>query len=306
MRRSGYLLWVGLLAGILFLGFLVRPQDAPRTAVAGEMSLPPPSPFPVRRPATLDPDVAARHVLLVDADSLYPLFARDAYQPVPVASTTKIMTALVARKLYSPEEVVTVSRRAAAEIGSRVGLLPGEKITVGSLILGLLIASGNDAAYALAEHGGSVDDFVARMNEEARRLGLRTTDFRDPAGLNDEGRSSAFDLAVLAARLLDDELLRSIVVRPDAEITSVDGRLVHHLRNSNRLVTAERYFPGILGIKTGYTPGAGHTLVAAARRDGRTLIAVILSTVADTKEASAIEAEKLLEWGFGHHDWVDP
>jgi D-alanyl-D-alanine carboxypeptidase (penicillin-binding protein 5/6) len=304
--RRWHVAWGLLVLIAALIGIIAKVPDLSVGQVLSQQDIPPPAPFPVRLEKTADYSVRARYAVLIDKDSFYQLYAKEARTPVPVASTTKLMTAIVAWERFGSDAQVTVSRKATLQIGSTTGLVAGEVLTVHSLLSALLIQSGNDAAYALAEHSGGVETFVDFMNEKAREFGLRSTQFQDPAGLNDEGFSSAFDLAVLAARFLEYDELVAITKTAEAEIYSTDGVHSHRLKNSNRLVTEEMFFPGILGLKTGFTPAAGHTLVSAASKGGRTLIAVVLSTFDDTKEASAIESNRLLSWGFSSHRWEFP
>lgn len=306
MKRLGFVLWGLVLMSSLFMGISANQTEVTSGDVLSAQDHPRLSSFPIRRPGSADYNAKAKYAILLDAGSFYPLFQKEAYQPVPIASTTKMMTALVVLEKYKLDDVVTISRKAVFQIGSSTGFLPGETLTVRALVQALLIQSGNDAAYALAEFGGSVDEFVARMNSKAKEVGMNQTSFRDPAGLDDEGRSTAFDLAILAANLLRDETLAQIVKTKEMTISSTDSRHTHNLKNSNRLLTDEMYFPGILGLKTGFTPAAGHTLVSAAERDGHTLISVVLFTYDDTTEASARESGRLLSWGFDNHVWVSP
>jgi D-alanyl-D-alanine carboxypeptidase len=300
MSKLGYSILAATTIIAFLIGLVSQLQQGQKLS---RQDYPPPVSFPLRNQDVVDPPVRAKFAVLIDLDSFYPLFKKEAFSAVPVASTTKMMTALVVAEKYNLDEEVTVSREATLQIGSDTKLLPGERLTVGSLLAALLIQSGNDAAYALAEHSGSVETFVSWMNAKAAALGMKATRFKDPSGLDDEGRSTAFDLAILAAVFLKNKTLVDIVVLPETTIYSVDRQHQHQLKNSNRLVTPEMYFPGTLGIKTGYTPQAGHTLVAAARKNGHTLISVILFTFDDTKEASAKESSKLLFWGFENHRW---
>lgn len=304
MKKVFVVCWGMIMVAALVVGFASR-TPLNEGKVLSVQNYPAPPAFPVRLAGTLDPAVRAKYVILLDANTFYPLYKKEAYTPVPIASTTKMMTALVVMERYKLEDVIKISRKAAGQIGSTTGLVVGEAITVRSLLKALLIQSGNDAAYALAEHGGSVEQFVTWMNEKAAEIGMRSTQFKDPAGLDDEGRSTAFDLGILAATLAQDKRVTDIAMIPEALITSTDGRHRHLLKNSNRLVTEEMYFPGAMGMKTGFTPAAGHTLVAVAERDGKRLVSVVLFTFDDTKEASARETYKLLSWGFDNHQWVD-
>lgn len=246
------------------------------------------------------PPVRSTSFLLLDQASNEVLVSRLADSPLPVASTTKMVTALVARELLALDAVVTVPLSATKVAGSKVNLLAGEKITVHNLLKALLIQSGNDAAYALASATAEdTDQFVTRMNQYLASHRLRQTKFTDPAGLDDQaGRSTAFELSQIARLLLQDRLLAEIVTVGKATITSVNGLTVHQLTNSNRLVLGDSpyFLPSALGIKTGYTDGAGHCLVAAYMIKGRVVIGVILSTTEASIEASAKEMRKLFLW----------
>lgn len=250
------------------------------------------------------PRIGARYFALYDPDSGYLVAGNEPETPVPIASLTKMMTGLLAVKHYDLSKEVEVSRSAVSIIGSDAELRFGEKLTIESLLKALLIISANDAGYVLAEqYEGGLEGFIRAMNDHALTLGLHKTQFRDPVGLDDTGRSTARELAVLGAFFLKEPKLAEIVKTAKTTISSTDGRLVHELESSNRLVKEDLYYPGILGIKTGFTPDAGHSIAVAAERNGHTLVAVLLSTYQDTKDASAKEAAKLLDWGFGNLEW---
>lgn len=253
---------------------------------------------PVRKPNAIDPNVLADVVMLIDDRSKYPLFYKNEMEPVPIASITKVMTFVVARENYNLTDVLEVGSEPVKVIGSKINLEKSEKITIRSLFYGLLMNSGNDAAVALSYFKGDQKEFVEKMNEKALELGMNNTHFVDPAGLDDSGRSCAFDVAVMFSYALKDDLFREIIGTSESEISSVDGQITHPLKNSNRLVTGEIELGGILGGKTGFTLDAGHTLVSAAERDGNKLISVILKTQVNSKTASAYESQKLLSWGF--------
>ncbi len=259
---------------------------------------------PPRRISDRGPGIATRSAYLVDVASGYPLFELAADEAVPIASTTKLMTAVVVVESYQLSDVIEVSQTAASTIGSEIALMPGEKITVEALLKALLIQSGNDAALALAEPMG-LEQFVEAMNRKAAQLGLTKTEYKDPAGLDDAGRSSARDLAIVAAYALRHPAIAGIVRLPEATIQSVDGQLQHHVKNSNRLILPDSPFflPEATGLKTGYTPDASHCLVASAKYHGRTIVSVILGTVEQTAEASAKESRRLLTWGFEVFEW---
>lgn len=254
-------------------------------------------------------NIGSQNYVLVDPDS-GAVFAQKAYKNhVPIASTTKIMTASIVLENYNLDDVVTVSAYAASQIGATANFRVGEQITVLNLLKCLLIKSANEAAYALAENMNGAGEtgvakFVTKMNEKAKELGMENTEYHDPAGLDVTGWSSAYDLSIITKYALKKETFSEIVKTVDATATDVTGKLHHDLHNSNRLV-AEWNYPGAIGVKTGYMPEAGHCLVGAAKRNGHTLIAVILHTNSDAASASAEEARKLLDWGFANVVWND-
>ena len=268
----------------------------------GELSKPP------RKIANaVNPNINAKALLLSDIQSGQKLYAKNADQKVPIASTTKIMTSLVVLENYSQKmkDVVTITREMTAVEGSDIQLRMSEKITVENLLKGLLISSGNDAALAIANFFGGKDEFVAKMNEKARFIGLKNTLYKDPAGLDDNGYSTAEDLSVLSSYALRDKTFAEIVKMPETTITSSDGQIIHELKTSNRLLKPEEpfYLPFAQGIKTGFTNDAGHCLVSVAQKDDHELLSVILNTDQNTLTASAQESKKLLEWGFANWQW---
>lgn len=213
---------------------------------------------------------------------------------VPIASLTKMMTALIAVRALRPGERVPITRAAVNRPGSKVGMLPlGHSARAETLLYGLMLPSGNDAAIALAQKvSGSVVRFVGRMNAQARAMGLSCTRFTTPDGLADHGnRSCARDLALLARAVLrDPRLSRIVATRRTSQPLPVKGGRVW-LYNNNPLL---RYgYPGALGVKTGYTDAAGRCLVAAARR-GRMRLGVVLLHSIDPPT----QAPKLLNGGF--------
>lgn len=252
-------------------------------------------------------NIFARNYLLAEADSGAVLAKQDQHEQVPIASTTKIMTAVVVLENYNLDDVVTVSPRAASQIGALINLRSGENITVRNLLNGLLIQSGNDTAYALAEHmNGSgeqgIGKFVGKMNEKALSLGMINSDYRDPAGLDTTGYSSAYDLFLVTKYALKNPVFAEIVRTKERTVYNTAGTIAHTLKNSNRLV-GEWDYPGAIGVKTGYMPEAGHCLVGAAKRGDTLLISIVLKTNADTPTASAEESRKLLDWGFENIIW---
>lgn len=280
--------------------------DIPKNPIVSE--------FPIKNKNTPDPYIQARRVALIDVDSGTLLYGHNQDERVPIASDTKIMTATVILKKFDLSDIVTVTKIAANINGSVMGLKEGEKITTLSLLNGLLLPSGNDAAFALAEHYGGVlkpgttgeeaiQAFVDAMNKKAKELDMKDTDYLNPAGLDDNALSTARDQGHLMAYALKNETFATIVHKPNTTVTSTDGKIVHNLDSSNRLVTQEMYYDGIIGGKTGFTPVAGHNLIAEADRDGRKLVAVVFSTNSLAPNASAIQVRDLLNWGYDNFTW---
>ncbi|MFA4996386.1 MAG: D-alanyl-D-alanine carboxypeptidase family protein [Patescibacteria group bacterium] len=263
-------------------------------------------PRPKIKPMATKATANARHYILADPDSGTIFAKNDADAQVPIASTTKIMSAVIALENYDLNDVATISTEASTQIGADAFLIPGEKITVENLLNCMLIKSGNDSAYAVAEHmsgdTGGIDEFVKKMNEKARELDMNDTDYHDPAGLDVTGYSSARDLYIITKYALKFPKFREIVKKDHFAAKNVDGTIWHDLKQSNRLV-AEYNYPGAIGVKTGYMPEAGHVLVGAAEREGHTLISIVINTYADTPSASADESRRLLDWGFNNIEW---
>lgn len=264
---------------------------------------------PTQKPNATLPEIPAKSAILLDADSGYPLFSKNDQSIVPIASTTKIMTATIALEEYNLDQVATISEPSANIGGSRLGLYTGEKIKVSDLLYAMLMVSGNDAAYALADlqpniKPGDFKPFVAKMNQKAQLLGLSDTKFFDPAGLDDNGHSTAHDLAYLTAYALRNKTFTQIVSTPSKTITAADGQ-TYPLTNSNRLVNPAEplYFPSAIGVKTGNTDNAGHCLISAARQDNHLLVGVVLNTYYTYNDESARLSRLLLDWGFNSFLW---
>lgn len=261
------------------------------------------SPPPVKHSNVSDPKILSESAILLYEPNKYILYSQNENYPVPIASITKVMTTLVSLDLYKLDDVVEVPQEAAKIIGSKIFLKQGEKITAENLLYGMLLNSGNDAARTLAVGKVSYQEFISLMNKKAENLGLKQTEFKDETGLDDQGYSSAKDVAILFSYALKNTEFEKIVNTPEKEIISVDGSETHLLKNSTRLTTGEIPLDGIIGGKTGFTPDAGHSLVSAASRNGVTLISVVLKTNDNSPTASASESKKLLTWGFDSFDF---
>lgn len=237
------------------------------------------------------PSVTARAALLGDRKTGQVLLERRADDPLPPASTTKMMTALLTIESTHPSDTVVVPGEALVGDAS-MGLWAGERLTVEELLYGLLLMSGNDAAMALADYvGGDVDAFVKMMNARAQALGMTATHFVNPHGLDAAGHvSSARDLFTLARAALDQPLFAHIVATREAQIA---GR---YMVNRNQLLGT---YPGADGVKTGTTDLAGECLVASATRDGHQAIAVVLGS-----QDRYADARALLDHYFERYVWL--
>ncbi|MFT7183722.1 MAG: D-alanyl-D-alanine carboxypeptidase (penicillin-binding protein 5/6) [Oceanicoccus sp.] len=255
------------------------------------------SPVPQQEESYGEPSpTTAESILMMDVESHSSLFARGEHIQRPIASITKLMTAYIILEENDPNAIVTVSANAASTIGSSMQLVSGEQITVKDLLRGLLINSGNDAAYALAEYNaGSVSAFVEKMNERADLLGMINTKYENPTGLDASGAySSAHDQALLATHLLGDDSIRIITSLSSLELTSTSG-VTHQLTSTNLLLGQM----GIKGLKTGRTANAGECLITLAEgANGQEVITVVLGSqnrFGDTKI--------LVDWVFNAFSW---
>lgn len=229
---------------------------------------------------------SATSAVLMDVDSGRVLYAQNENAKMLIASTTKIMTALVALENGDLNSTVKVTAEAANTEGSSMYLKAGEKLTLETLLYGLMLCSGNDAAVAVAQGvAGSTDKFVKLMNQKAKELGMAHTSFANPNGLDDEKHySTAKDMAVLACAAMNNETFARIV---STRTVTVGGRT---LTNHNKLLS---YVDGCIGLKTGYTKAAGRTLVSCAQRNGQRLVAVTLQDGNDWADHAA-----LYDYGF--------
>ena len=242
--------------------------------------------------------LSASSAVLIEADSGRIIYEKDAHTERPMASTTKIMTALVALENSSLDRVVTVSKGAVGIEGSSMYLYAEEKLSMQDLLYALLLESANDAAAAIAfEVAGSIDAFAEMMNLKADELGLEHTSFTNPHGLDDEKHfTTAYDLAQIARAAMKNSDFREIVSTYRFVIENEDTGLSRLLINHNRLI---RSYEGAVGVKTGYTKRSGRCLVSAAERDGVKLIAVTLNAPDDWNDHRA-----LLDLGFSLYESV--
>lgn len=248
--------------------------------------------FPVNYPT----DVSAKAAVLMESSTGRIISAKNADIRLPMASTTKIMTALVAIENCDISTVVTISPDAVGIEGSSVYLFEGEQLTLEDLLYALMLASANDAAAAIAiEVGGSIEGFAEMMNAKAREMGLSDTHFTNPHGLDDpEHYTTAAELAKIAAVAMQNEVFRTIVSTRKKTIPQNDGEGVRLLVNHNKLLNS---YEGCIGVKTGFTKQSGRCLVSAAERDGIELIAVTLSAPDDWNDHKT-----MLDYGFSLYE----
>lgn len=242
------------------------------------------------------PSVSASSAVLIDASSGRILFGKNENQRRGMASTTKIMTAIVALENSSLDKLVTVAPSAAGVEGSSVYLYAGEEVTMETLLYALMLQSANDAAAAIAyEIAGGIESFADMMNEKAASLGLHDTHFMNPHGLDDENHyTTAYELALISAYALKNDTFAKIVSTEKKVIPLHNSSASRLLVNHNRLL---RSYDDIIGVKTGFTKKCGRTLVSAAERDGVRLICVTLNDGDDWKDHRA-----LLDYGFSLYE----
>ncbi|CAL9609910.1 D-alanyl-D-alanine carboxypeptidase family protein [Streptomyces sp. enrichment culture] len=291
-----------------------RPPGGPATAATAPASLLYRSGTQVRprEGAPGVPDVSARSWLVADADTGAVLAAHDAHRKLPPASTLKALFALTLLPSLPGGLRHTVSAKELKGIGagsSLVGVAEDRAYRVSDLWNGVFLSSGNDAVHVLSALNGGRRATVERMQAKARALGARDTRVKSPDGYDAPGQvSSAFDLAVFGRAGLRNPDFARYCARAEARFPGRDGGS-YGILNTNRLLTGAdgvKPYRGLVGVKNGYTTHAGHTLIAAARRDGRTLVVTVMNPRSGGTHAVYEEARSLLDWGFGAAGRVDP
>lgn len=256
------------------------------------------------------PVLTAEAAILIDAKNGNVLYSKNSDKKMYPASTTKIMTALVVLdkvksgeiSLEQPIVYTESANKTMDPDGSNIALKVGEKMTLEDLLKGLLLASGNDAAAIIAEHiGGSIDEFVLMMNNRAKEIGLKNTNFVNPHGLHDnEHYTTAYDMAMLAKEAMKNETFKSIVECAHIRLAPTNMNEERYYINTNNLVSRMRYpyyyYDKATGIKTGSTTEAGYCLVSSAVDKNKEVIAVVLKT--DAMSTSHEDSKKLLEYGL--------
>jgi len=248
------------------------------------------------------PTVEATAAILMDAETGRVLWGKNPHQPMAMASTTKIMTAILAIESGRLDETVTVSKKAAAAPKVKMNLSAGEKIRLGDLMLALMLESSNDAAVAVAEHlAGTVENFCFQMTQKAQALGANHTIFETPSGLDaGDHHSTAYDLAIITRYALTVPGFLELTNTASANFSS--DKRSYSMNNKNRLL---REFPGANGVKTGFTGKAGHCFVGAAKQNNMQLISVVLASGWGDKgrEQKWRDTKEILTYGFGNYEY---
>lgn len=266
-----------------------------RTYVLGDYAL---SEYPIND-GKAAPAISARAAIIQDVNSKVIIFSQNPNERLMAASTTKIMTALVALDYYNLSDIITIRVEDRA-IGSTMNLVRGEQISVENLLYGLLVHSGNDAALALAEnYPGGYDGFVRAMNKKATELNLDHTTYQNPSGIDSYGHvTTARDLAVLAAIAVKNPVISKIMQTKQITITDATGTIPHMLENTNKLLGI---LNGVKGLKTGWTELAGECLVTYVERDNHPIISVVLGSSDRFGDTT-----RLIDWVYAHHSWQLP
>ncbi len=236
--------------------------------------------------------VSAKAAVLINGENGEVVYSKNCDQRLPMASTTKIMTALLLCEYGNLEKEVTVTAEMLRVEGSSMGLLAGDKVTLHDLLYGLMLASGNDAANVIAfAIGGSLQGFINKMNEKAQELELTSTHFETPSGLDgDRHYTTAYELAQITKYAMRNEEFQKVVASKSATLNYGNPPYRRTLTNHNKLL---KMYDGVVGVKTGFTKKSGRCLVSAAEREGKFLIAVTLNAPNDWQDHKA-----MLDYGF--------
>lgn len=239
-----------------------------------EQPLKPIAPVPVKK-APYEPALSAQGVYVVDLKSFTPILKKNERMQLFPASTTKVITALVTHDIYPNADETSITVTNLKSEGQTMGLVENERISVENILYGMLVQSGNDAAYAIAEATG-FEEFVKRMNKKTQELHMTQSHFKNPAGLDAQDQyTTAYDLALAARALLHDPYLAKMVSIKEITVPDADFKRYHKLTNVNKLLGE---IQGIGGLKTGYTEAAGENLVSLLKNDDHEFIIVILKS----------------------------
>ncbi len=293
------LLYLSLLS-FVFVASVALVLSVPKTNYDTETTVSPAAfaPLPVISKEATFPIISAQAALAIDMDSQVSLYEKRADSPFLPASTTKIITALVAMEYYPLNLVIKVPEFSVE--GQKMGLIAGEEIEVEDLLYGLLVYSANDAAEVLAlNFPRGRELFIVAMNLKAKELGLAHSKFSNPAGLDDgDGHvTTAKDLIRVSEIAMKNPLFAKIVGTKEKTVTSTNGRIVHRLKNLNELLGS---VDGVMGVKTGWTENARENLVTYIERDGHKIMIALLGS-----QDRFGETRELIDWIFASYDWQE-
>lgn len=250
------------------------------------------------------PKVRAKGAILIEQESGRVLYEKNGYEPLAMASTTKIMTCILAIEKGNLSDIVTISKRASSAPPVKLHLKTGEKQRLGDLLYALMLQSDNDAAIAIAEHiGGSVEEFCEQMTQRAKEIGAQHTSFKTPNGLDAEGHyASAYDMALIGAYALKNPEFVKIITTATIQIPTIptEGSHTYGLQNKNRFFYS---YEGANGIKTGFTNKAGHCFVGAAHKNDMQLIGAALGSGWGSagKTQKYTDVINMMNYGFKHY-----
>ena len=252
-------------------------------------------PQPKAKPDFKKFNTMASQALIYDTDSGVKLLEKDIDTPKPIASLTKLMTALIIMEDHKPSEIVTVGKLPILGLeDQKMGLVEGEEIEVGELLKALLIYSANDAANALAIYDSeSIENFSIKMNDKATQWGLTKTKFEDPSGLSPNNTSSANDLLKIASILSVNDTFKNITSTAYTKVSNLSGKS-YDITTTNKILG----LGGVVGMKTGFTLEAGQCLITAAQRNGRRIITIVLNS-----PDRFLESTNMVEWSFKNYIW---
>ena len=252
-------------------------------------------PQPKAKPDFKKFNTMASQALIYDTDSGVKLLEKDIDSPKPIASLTKLMTALIIMENHKPSEIVTVGKLPILGLeDQKMGLVEGEEIEVGELLKALLIYSANDAANALAIYDSeSIENFSIKMNDKATQWGLTKTKFEDPSGLSPNNTSSADDLLKIATILSVNDTFKNITSTAYTKVSNLSGKS-YDITTTNKILG----LGGVVGMKTGFTLEAGQCLITAAQRNGRRIITIVLNSPDRFQES-----KNMVEWSFKNYIW---
>jgi len=265
-------------------------------ALYSESNLPPPPPYPINKGLSPVPVISAEGVYIKDINSGAVIYSKNGDEKFSPASTTKIITSLVALDKYNIDEVLTV--KSIINDGRTMGLVSGEKLTFETLLYGALVHSANDAAYTIAEnYPGGIGEFIKKMNEKTTAIHLNNSHYTNPIGFDDNNQyTTPSDLAKQAIVGLSNKTFSKIVGTKSITVSDISYTYFHSLINVNELLGK---VPGVSGVKTGFTQNAGEVLVSEVKKNGRNIIVVVLKS-----RDRFGDTVKLVDWVFNNFEWL--